>query len=133
MLSWVVISSTCAVVLIVMLLGCLPKCLEEVVFALKIRNLHFQLNILMRELQALLLALQQLLAQLLHLAVLLPRLLLKPLRFPEQLVELRVQLLKNGLVLHDRVVQLTHVLLRLGHRILDLDSTFGRASKGRWR
>lgn len=77
---------------------------EEVNLAGQIINLHFALLDFQAHPEALLLGLVQLLALLVQVLLFLQQLVLQPLRFPQKLVELSIDLLQDSLVLDDYVI-----------------------------
>lgn len=82
----------------------LLQILKEVYLTGQIINLHFALFHLQAHAEALLLSLVQLLTLLVQMLFLLDELVLQSLRFPQQLVELSIDLLQDSLVLYNHVI-----------------------------
>lgn len=80
--------------------------LVKLYFAPQVGQFHFGLHVLVTQLEAVLFTLKQLLIGLLQEFLLQDSLLFELLRLTQELVELAVQLLEDGLVLYDGVVEL---------------------------
>ena len=86
---------------------------EELNLTTEVIHLHFKLDVLVAQLEAVLLTFEHLLVGHLNLGIFLLDCGFESLRFAEERVELVVQFLKDVFVLYDRKVELAHRLLLL--------------------